>query len=81
MFVCLFVVCLLLFVDVVVSCTEPTLADDTLSNPGWLLPLQVVPHPVRGKGEDADDVEDGKGGDGGTEASKGLHSYKPALQN
>ena len=72
-------VCLLLFVDVVVSCTEPTLADDTLSNPGWLLPLQVVPDPVSGKGEDADDVENGKGGDDGSKASKGFHSNKPVI--
>ena len=56
------------------------LADHTLTNPCRLVALQMVAKAVRGKSKDADDVEDGKGGDDRPEAAKGLHSDKPALQ-
>ena len=56
------------------------LADDTSSNSGWLLALQVVPQAISSKSEDADDVEDGKDGHMKAKGSKGLHSYKSAFQ-
>ena len=61
-------------------CLGCWLADDTLSNSGGLVALQVVPQAVRSKSEDANDVEEGKDGDIGSEASKGFHSYKSAFQ-
>ena len=56
------------------------LADHTLTNPCRLVALQMVAKAVRGKSKDADDVEDGKGGDHGAKGSEGLDSEKLALQ-
>ena len=61
-------------------CQLLILADDTSSNSGWLLALQVVPQPISSKSQDADDVEDGKDRHMKTKGSKGLHSYESAFQ-
>ena len=56
------------------------LADHTLTNPCRLVALQMVAKAVRGKSQDADDVEDGKGGDHRAQGSEGLDSEKLALK-
>ena len=56
------------------------LADHTLTNPCRLVALQMVAKAVRGKSKDADDVEDGEGGDHRAQGSEGLDSEKLALK-